>query len=249
MPNPAVAVQRASPDLVRRGVAEGIGTALLVAVVVGSGIMAAALSAGNSAVALLGNTLATGAALPVLILVFGPLSGAHFNPAVTFYFVARRRFPIRVAMVYVAVQVIGAIAGTILAHAMFGLDLLQVSHHDRGGAGRMLGEFVATVMLLATIVGTDRRNPAATPFAVGLAISAGYWFTSSTSFANPAVTIARCLSDSFAGIAPGSVPGFIAAQIAAVAAAAAAFGWLFSDGSRAEASAALDRPSPARLES
>jgi glycerol uptake facilitator-like aquaporin len=249
VPNPAVAVQRASPDLVRRGVAEGIGTALLVAVVVGSGIMAAALAAGNSAVALLGNTLATGAALPVLILIFVPLSGAHFNPAVTLYFVARRGFPIRDALVYVVVQVIGAIAGTILAHAMFGLDLLQVSHHDRSGVGRMLGEFVATVTLLAAIVGTDRRNPAVTPFAVGLAISAGYWFTSSTSFANPAVTIARSLSDSFAGIAPGSVPGFIAAQIAAVAAAAAAFGWLFRDGVRVEASAALDRPSPARLES
>ena len=213
--------------MLRRCAAEGIGTALLVAVVVGSGIMAASLAAGNSAVALLGNTLATGAALPVLILVFGPLSGAHFNPAVTLYFVARRGFPVRDALLYVAVQVIGAIAGTLLAHAMFGLDLLQVSHHDRSGAGRMLGEFVATMALLGAIVGTDRRNPGATPYVVGLVISAGYWFTSSTSFANPAVTIARALTDSFAGIRPQDAPGFIIAQLVATGFAAVSLPWMF----------------------
>ena len=219
--------EAASPGLARRLVAEGAGTALLVAVVVGSGIMAAQLAAGNSAVALLGNTLATGAALPVLILVFGPVSGAHFNPAVTLYFVVRRKVPIQDALAYVAVQVVCAIAGTVLAHAMFGLDLLQVSHHDRGGAGRMLGEFVATMTLLAAIVGTDRRNPGATPYAVGLVISAGYWFTSSTSFANPAVTIARALTDSFAGIRPQDVPGFIVAQLVATGLAAVSFSWMF----------------------
>ena len=215
------------PDLVRRLTAEGIGTALLVAVVIGSGIMAERLAGGNAAVALLGNTLATGAALPVLILIFGPLSGAHLNPAVTLYFAARRRLSLGNAAAYIPAQILGGVAGMLLAHAMFDLPLAQVSSHLRSGIGQMLGEFVATLMLLATIVGTERRHPAATPFAVGLIISAGYWFTSSTSFANPAVTIARSLSNSFAGIAPGSVPSFILAQLAAVVAAVGIFGWLF----------------------
>jgi len=215
-------------------VAEGVGTALLVAVVIGSGIMAERLANGNAAVALLGNTLATGAALPVLILIFGPLSGAHFNPAVTLYFAARRRLPHNHAAAYIVVQILGGLAGMLLAHVMFDLPLAQISSHDRGGMGRMLGEFVATLLLLATIVGTERRNPAATPFAVGLVISAGYWFTSSTSFANPAVTIARCLSDTFAGIAPASVPQFITAQLVAVVAAAGLFGWVFGETSQAK---------------
>jgi len=190
----------------------------------------------------LGNTLATGAALPVLILIFGPLSGAHFNPAVTLYFAVRRRLPLDHAAAYIAIQILGGLGGMLLAHAMFDLPLAQVSSHDRGGMGRMLGEFVATLLLLATIVGTERRNPAATPFAVGLVISAGYWFTSSTSFANPAVTIARSLSDSFGGIAPASVPQFIAAQLAAVVTAAALFGWVFGETSEAKLHTANDHP-------
>jgi glycerol uptake facilitator-like aquaporin len=225
------------PSLSRRLVAEGVGTALLVAVVIGSGIMAQRLASGNAAVALLGNTLATGAALPVLILIFGPLSGAHFNPAVTIYFAARRQLALGDAATYVPIQVIGGLLGMLLAHAMFELPLAQVSSHLRNGAGQILGEFIATLLLLATIVGTDRRNPGATPFAVGLVISAGYWFTSSTSFANPAVTIARSLSDTFAGIAPSSAPGFIFGQMAAVAVAAVVFGRFFSD------PAALKEPS------
>jgi glycerol uptake facilitator-like aquaporin len=202
-------------DLGRRLAAEGIGTALLVAVVIGSGIMAEHLADGNAAVALLGNTLATGAALPVLILIFAPLSGAHFNPAVTIYFAACRQIGLAEAAAYVPVQMMGGLIGMLIAHGMFELPLLQISTHLRSGPGQMLGEFIATLLLLATIAGTKRRNPSATPFAVGLAISAGYWFTSSTSFANPAVTIARSLSDTFAGIAPGSVLEFITAHGAA----------------------------------
>jgi glycerol uptake facilitator-like aquaporin len=225
---------RSIANLIRRLTAEGVGTALLVAVVIGSGIMAERLAGGNAAVALLGNTLATGAALPVLILIFGSISGAHFNPAVTLYAAAAKQIPPKEAAAYVAVQIVGGVMGAMLAHAMFGQKLLQASTHERAGIGQGLGEFVATLMLLATIAGTQRRNPAATPYAVGLVISAGYWFTSSTSFANPAVTLARSLSDSFAGIAPDSVPQFIAAQLIAVVIAAAAFGWLFAEGAREE---------------
>jgi glycerol uptake facilitator-like aquaporin len=219
---------RKERDLLRRLVAEGMGTALLVAVVIGSGVMAEQLAGGNAAIALLGNTLATGAALPVLILIFGPLSGAHLNPAVSFYVAATRRLPLRDAAAYIAVQFFGGIAGMLLAHAMFQLPLLEISGHIRNRPGRMLGEFVATLLLLATIVGTERRHPAATPYAVGLVISAGYWFTSSTSFANPAVTLARAFSDSFAGIRPLDAPGFMLAQLLAVVAAIWFLPWLFA---------------------
>ena len=211
----------------QRLAAEALGTALLVAVVIGSGIMAERLAAGNTAVALLGNTLATGAALVVLISIFRPVSGAHFNPAVTLYLTLRRQAAAGLLLPYVAVQIAGGLAGAMLAHGMFDLPLLQVSSHVRTGIGQWVGEFVATFALLATIVGS-RRAPAATPYLVGLIIMAGYWFTSSTSFANPAVTIARSISDTFAGIRPIDAPGFIAAQLAAVAVSTALLDWLFA---------------------
>ena len=211
----------------QRLAAEALGTALLVAVVIGSGIMAERLAAGNAAVALLGNTLATGAALVVLISIFGPVSGAHFNPAVTLYLTLRRQAAAGLLLPYVAVQIAGGLAGAMLAHGMFDLPLVQISTHVRTGIGQWVGEFVATFALLATIVGS-RRAPAATPYLVGLIIMAGYWFTSSTSFANPAVTIARSVSDTFAGIRPVDAPGFIAAQLAAVAASTALLDWLFA---------------------
>ena len=211
----------------QRLAAEALGTALLVAVVIGSGIMAERLAAGNAAVALLGNTLATGAALVVLISVFAPVSGAHFNPAVTLYLTLRRQAAAGLLLPYVIVQIAGGLAGAILAHGMFELPLVQVSSHMRTGLGQWLGEFVATFALLATIVGS-RRAPAATTWLVGLIIMAGYWFTSSTSFANPAVTIARSISDTFAGIRPADAPGFIAAQLAAVAVATMLLDWLFA---------------------
>jgi glycerol uptake facilitator-like aquaporin len=211
----------------QRLAAEALGTALLVAVVIGSGIMAERLAAGIAAVALLGNTLATGAALVVLISVIGPISGAHFNPAVTLYLTLRRQAAAGLLIPYMAVQIAGGLAGAILAHGMFELPLVQMSSHLRTGMGQWLGEFVATFALLATIVGS-RRAPAATPYLVGLIIMAGYWFTSSTSFANPAVTIARSISDTFAGIRPVDAPGFIAAQLAAVAVATVLLDWLFA---------------------
>ena len=211
----------------RRLAAEALGTALLVAVVIGSGIMAERLAAGNAAVALLGNTLATGAALAVLISIFAPISGAHFNPAVTLYFTLRREFAVTLLVPYVVVQLAGGLAGALLAHLMFDLPLVQISAHARTGLGQWVGEFVATFALLATIVGS-RRLPAATPYLVGLIIMAGYWFTSSTSFANPAVTIARAISDTFAGIRPVDAPGFIAAQLVAVVVAVPSLAWLFA---------------------
>ena len=209
----------------RRLAAEGLGTALLVAVVIGSGIMAERLAGGNAAVALLGNTLATGAVLVVLITIFGPISGAHFNPAVTLYVTLSREFHLRELPAYVAVQILGGLTGA-LAHLMFELPLIQISTHMRSGYGQWVGEFVATFALLAAIVGS-KRNPAATPFMVGLVIMAGYWFTSSTSFANPAVTIARSFSDTFAGIRPIDAPGFIVAQLIATALAVPLLAWLF----------------------
>jgi glycerol uptake facilitator-like aquaporin len=212
----------------RRLAAEGLGTALLVAVVIGSGIMAERLAGGNAAVALLGNTLATGAALVVLITIFGPISGAHFNPAVTLYVTLSREFHLRDLPAYVAVQILGGLAGAVLAHLMFELPLIQISTHMRSGLGQWVGEFVATLALLAAIVGC-RRSPAATPYMVGLVIMAGYWFTSSTSFANPAVTIARAISDTFAGIRPIDAPGFIVAQLIATAVAVPLLAWLFED--------------------
>jgi glycerol uptake facilitator-like aquaporin len=211
----------------RRYVAECLGTAFLLAGVVGSGIMAAKLAGGNGALALLCNTLATGAILTVLILTFGPVSGAHFNPAVSLAMVLRRQLPTRVAAMYVGAQIIGGIVGVLVAHAMFELPLWQVSATVRTGYGQWLAEFVATFGLILTIFGCAARTPAAVPYAVGLYITAAYWFTASTSFANPAVTIARALSDTYAGIAPAGAMAFIVAQLSGTAAAVALARWLW----------------------
>ena len=210
----------------RRYVAECLGTAFLLAGVVGSGIMAAKLAGGNGALALLCNTIPTGAILTVLILTFGPVSGAHFNPAVSIAMAMRRELPPRIAGLYIAAQIIGGMVGVLAAHAMFELPLWQVSMNVRTGPGQWFAEFVATFGLLLTIFGCAARTPAAIPYAVGLYITAAYWFTASTSFANPAVTIARCLSDTFAGIQPGNVPLFIVAQLAGALAATFLFRWL-----------------------
>jgi glycerol uptake facilitator-like aquaporin len=215
-------------DTARRLAAEGLGTALLLAVVIGSGIMGERLAGGNEAIALLGNTLATGAALVVLITIFGPLSGAHFNPAVTLAFLLRRDLKPGAALAYVAAQLTGAVIGVFMAHAMFAEPILQVSTKLRDGPAQAFSEFVATFGLIATIVGTLRFRTDATPVAVGLYITAAYWFTASTSFANPAVTVARSLSDTFAGIAPASAPAFIGAQLVAATSAAWFCGWLFA---------------------
>jgi glycerol uptake facilitator-like aquaporin len=214
-------------DPVRRVVAEVLGTALLLAVVVGSGIMGQRLSAGNDAIALLGNTLATGAGLVVLIEVFGPVSGAHFNPAVTFVFALRREIGVRLALAYVAAQVAGAILGVWAAHAMFAEPIFQVSTKLRAGPAQVWSEAVATFGLVLTILGTLRLRPKVTPMAVGLYITSAYWFTGSTSFANPAVTLARSVSDTFAGIAPASVPGFWLGQLAGALGATLLSSWLF----------------------
>lgn len=205
--------------LARRTVAECLGTAFLLAAVVGSGIMARRLAGGNDALALLCNTLPTGAILTVLILTFGPLSGAHFNPAVSLAFALRREMTWRDAAHFIVAQIVGGIIGVWVAHLMFELPVWQVSLHARTGAGQWLAEFVATFGLLLTIIGCAARNASAIPYAVGLYITAAYWFTASTSFANPAVTIARSLSDTFAGIAPSGVVSFIAAQFAGMLAA------------------------------
>lgn len=209
--------------------AEGLGSAFLLATVIGSGIMAERLSGGNVALALLGNTIPTGAILVVLILVFGPLSGAHFNPAVSLAFALRRQFPWNAVAPYVAVQIVGAILGTWAAHLMFELPILQLAPKMRSGFGQWFAETVATFGLVVTIFGCVARTPAATPYAVGLYITAAYWFTASTSFANPAVTIARALSDTFAGIAPGNVAAFIAAQLVGALVACAIAGWLWTE--------------------
>ncbi|HEY1545605.1 MAG TPA: MIP/aquaporin family protein [Xanthobacteraceae bacterium] len=209
-------------SLAQRGAAECLGTAFLLAGVVGSGIMAAKLAGGNGALALLCNTIPTGAILTVLILTFGPLSGAHFNPAVTLAFMLRRELPPGIAAFYVVAQVLGGILGVLAAHAMFGLPLWQVSATVRTGANQWFAEFVATFGLLLAILGTRSA------YAVGLYITAAYWFTASTSFANPAVTIARALSNTYAGIAPAGVAAFIAAQIAGALAAAAIGRWLLA---------------------
>ena len=210
----------------RRLIAEGLGAALLLAVVIGSGIMGERLAGGNVAIALLGNTLATGAALVVLIWVFGPISGAHFNPAVTLVAALRRDMSWRLALAYPVAQIAGAVLGVWVAHAMFGEPILQVSTKLRDGGAQVFSEAVATFGLVATIPGTARFRPDSTPLAVGLYITAAYWFTASTSFANPAVTAARSLSDTFAGIAPSSAPAFILAQVVGALCAAAVFGWL-----------------------
>lgn len=211
----------------RRVAAEFLGTAFLLAGVVGSGIMAAKLAGGNGALALLCNTLPTGALLTVLILTFGPLSGAHFNPAVSMAMVLRRELPAGVAATYIAAQIVGGIVGVLAAHVMFELPLWQLSATVRTGPGQWAGEFVATLGLLLTIVGCAARTPAAIPYAVGLYITAAYWFTASTSFANPAVTVARALSDTYAGIAAAGVPAFIVAQLAGAGAAVGLAQWLW----------------------
>jgi glycerol uptake facilitator-like aquaporin len=220
----------------RRLAAEALGTALLLAVVVGSGIMGERLAAGNAAIALLGNTLATGTALVVLITVFGPISGAHFNPVVTAVFAARRELSLRLAIGYVAVQFAAAILGVWAAHLMFGEPIVQVSTKLRDGLPQGFAEVVATFGLVATILGSLRFKPDATPLLVGLYITAAYWFTASTSFANPAVTIARSLTDTFAGIAPTSTPLFVIGQLVGGALAVVTFDWLVgrSAGKRAK---------------
>lgn len=213
-------------DLTRRIVAEGLGTAFLLAVVIGSGIMGDQLSGGAVGLALLANTLATGAGLVVLILIFGPISGAHFNPAVTLVFAVRGDMPWRQAASYIIAQIIGGMMGVLAAHLMFGEAIFQISQTDRTGLNLVFAEVVATLGLIATILGTIRFRTDATPFAVGLYITAAYWFTASTSFANPAVTIARIFSDTFAGITPSAAPGFIIAQIVGALLAVMLFDWL-----------------------
>jgi glycerol uptake facilitator-like aquaporin len=215
------------PDLARRLAAEAVGTALLLATVIGSGIMAQRLAGGNVALALLGNTLPTGAILVVLILVFGPVSGAHFNPVVSIVFALRKELPWRDAIAYIALQMTGALVGVWIAHLMFELSVWQLSSTLRTGAGQWLAEAVATFGLLLTILGCLRGAVTAIPYAVGLYITAAYWFTASTSFANPAVTVARAFSDTFAGIAPVHVLGFIIAQVFGAMAASLFASWLW----------------------
>ena len=213
----------------RRAVAEGLGTALLLAAIVGSGIMAERLAGGNLALALLANAIATGGVLVALLLTFGPVSGAHFNPIVTLAFAARGDIAPRAAAAYIAAQFIGAIAGVWLAHAMFGLPILEGSSRARGSFGEGIGEFVATFGLLGLVLSGARHAPASLPYAVAGYIVGAYWFTSSTSFANPAVTLARSLTDSFAGIQPAHVPFFVLAELAGGAAAFFVFRWLLAE--------------------
>jgi glycerol uptake facilitator-like aquaporin len=213
-------------SLSRRATAECVGTALLLATVVGSGIMGERLSGGNVGLALLANTIATGAGLVALILTFGPISGAHFNPAVTLADASQGGLLWREVPVYIAAQITGAFAGVAAANLMFELPVFFASHHARHGASQFFSEFVATFGLLAVIWGCARLRSSAVPFAVGAYITAAYWFTASTSFANPAVTLARSASDTFAGIRPIDAPAFIVAQLLGAAAATALFRWL-----------------------
>jgi glycerol uptake facilitator-like aquaporin len=215
-----------NPSLTRRALAEFTGTLFLLATVVGSGIMGERLAGGNVAVALLANTLATGAALVALILAFGPISGAHLNPAVTLVDAWQGGSAWRDTPVYVAAQVGGAFAGVATAHLMFGFPVFFASTHVRSGAAQMFSEFVATFGLLSVIWGCVRARPSSVPYAVGAYITAAYWFTASTSFANPAVTLARCVTNTFAGIRPADVAGFVAAQVAGAFAATLLFQWL-----------------------
>ena len=216
-------------SLSRRATAEFLGTAFLVAAVVGSGIMGERLAQGNVALALLANTVATGAALVALILAFGPISGAHLNPAVTIADAMERGIPWRETPAYIFAQIFGAIGGAIAAHLMFGLPLVSLSRHDRSGPAQVFSEFIATFGLLCIIWGCSRLRSSAVPFAVGTYITAAYWFTSSTSFANPAVTVARSLSDTFAGIRPVDVFFFVLAQLAGAFTATLLFRWLVPD--------------------
>jgi len=211
----------------RRLVAEGLGTAFLLAVVIGSGIMGERLAGGNVAIALLANAIATGAGLVALILMFGTISGAHFNPAVTLSEAWQKNIPASDVVPYILVQITGAFAGVAAAHLMFGEPVFFASEHARTGIAQWWSEFVATFGLLAVIISCSRSRPTVTPFAVALYITAAYWFTSSTSFANPAVTLARAASDTFAGIRPGDVPGFVIAQLLGATFATALFCWLY----------------------
>ncbi len=220
-------------SLRRRAIAEALGTALLVATVVGSGIMAERLAGGNQAIALLGNTIPTGAILVVLITILGPVSGAHFNPAVTLVFAGRGEFPWHDVSPYIAAQCAGGVAGTIVAHLMFDLAPLSFGTTPRSGASQWLAEGVATFTLLLAILGGLRHAPASVPWLVGLTITAAYWFTSSTSFANPAVTLARGLTTTFSGIAINHVPGFVLAQLAGATVAALLAARLFELPTRA----------------
>ena len=210
--------------------AEALGSFFLFATVVGSGIMAERLAGGNIAVALLGNTMATGAMLFVLISMLGPISGAHFNPAVSLVMWLRQELSARLLLAFIAVQLAAGVAGVWVAHLMFDMPILQFSTKTRSGVGQWTGEFVATFGLLLTILGTSRHRPAAIPASVALYITAAYWFTSSTSFANPAITVARSLSNSFAGIAPADTPGFVIAQLTGALAALGLAKVLFSTG-------------------
>jgi len=212
--------------LARRACAEFLGTALLVAAVVGSGIMGERLAAGNTAIALLANTVATGAALVALILTFGPISGGHFNPVVTLADAWEGGIPWTETSHYILAQILGGISGAIAAHLMFGLSVVSLSQHTRSGRAQWFSEFVATFGLLSVIWGCSRLRSNAVPFAVGAYITSAYWFTASTSFANPAVTIARCFSDTFAGIRPLDVPWFVFAQFLGGFVATMVFRWL-----------------------
>jgi glycerol uptake facilitator-like aquaporin len=212
--------------MVRRAVAEALGTGFLLAAVVGSGIMGERLAGGNLAIALLANTIATGAALVTLILTFGPISGAHFNPAVTLADASQGGLAWREVPAYLGAQIAGAFAGVATAHTMFGQPVFFASSHVRSGGAQLFSEFIATFGLLSIIWGCARLRASAVPFAVGAYITGAYWFTASTSFANPAVTLARTVSDTFAGIRPADAPGFIVAQFAGAAAATLLFRWL-----------------------
>lgn len=225
-------------NLTRRMAAEALGTALLLAVVVGSGIMGERLAGGNVAVALLANTLATAAGLIALILTFGPISGAHFNPAVTLAEALRGQVEWRVVPAYLLAQLSGAFAGVAAAHLMFELPLFFASQHQRTGAAQLFSEFIATFGLLAVIQSTSRTRPDSTPFAVAAYITAAYWFTASTSFANPAVTLARAATNTFAGIRPLDAPGFIAVQLLGAAAATLLLRWFWLGKPQAEREAA-----------
>ena len=216
-------------NMLRKLFAECLGSLFLLATVVGSGIMAERLSGGNDAITLLGNTIPTGAILVVLILIFGPISGAHFNPAVTLAFAIRKEISPLESVQYVVVQIIGAVLGVIIAHIMFDNPLFNPSTHARTGTGQWTGEFVATFGLVATILGCLKTRPEAIPYAVGLFITAGYWFTSSTSFANPAVTIARGMTNTFSGIAPTHIAAFILVQLLAAIVATLIFQWLYTE--------------------
>jgi glycerol uptake facilitator-like aquaporin len=230
--------------VIKKATSEAVGTAFLLAIVVGSGIMGERLASGNVAIALLANSLATGAGLVALILCFGPISGAHFNPVVTLADAWEGGTPWREIPVYLAAQLLGAVLGVAIAHLMFEEPLFAGSEHVRAGASQLFSEFIATFGLLSVIWGVSRRNAQFTPFAVGAYITAAYWFTASTSFANPAVTLARSLTNTFSGIRAADAPGFIVAQFAGAAAATALFKFLVPTGTNEKAiPARVDAPS------